>query len=341
MENVVSGTVQSLLPDGTETTFPEIEATMARLAGGGASSGSLRRSVTTAATATVVIVGPKARLIDVATSLKSGGLLSGARSIFIASGTLCTPGVRVTATEIALDGLRGEFIDNAVGALRLPSLPTVLWWRGGDPERLQALAKLVDRVVLDAEDPAPLWSRIDALIAEGPVGDLRWTALTRWRVLMAHFFDMPAIQSAAGRFTRMRIAGRDRHSARLFAAWLVTSLKLQNVRPEIVDDSRDSIGLVTLSNDAEEIALRRLEGSACVEGRARVNGREASRLSSMGDQNMLALMAEELRVRTHDPAFEAAVRGAMRLRPEGGAGGKRGEAEPPSEERAGVEPREQ
>ena len=128
----MSVAAHSLLPDGIETTFPEIEATMARLASGGASAGSLRRSVTTAATATVVIIGPKPRLLDVAESLKSGGPLNGVRSIFIASGTLCTPGVRVTASEIALDGLRDEFVDNAVGALRLPSLPTVLWWRGGE-----------------------------------------------------------------------------------------------------------------------------------------------------------------------------------------------------------------
>ena len=336
----MSVTAHSLLPDGIETTFPEIETTMARLASGGASVGS-RRSVTTAATATVVIIGPKPRLLDVAESLKSGGALNGVRSIFIASGALCTPGVRVTASEIALDGLRDEFVDNAVGALRLPSLPTVLWWRGGDPERVQALAKLVDRVVLDDEDPEPLWARIDALIAEGPVGDLRWTALTRWRVLMAHFFEMPAIQAAAARFSRLEIAGSDRHSARLLGAWLMTSLKLQSLGFKIVDDSRNAIVRLALVNEAEEITLKRLDGSSCVEGRARVNGREASRVASIGDQNLLTLMAEELRVRTHDPAFDAAVRSATRLGPERGAGGQRGAAEPPSEERAGVGPREQ
>jgi hypothetical protein len=306
MENIVSPGA-TLLPDGVETTFPQIETTMSRIAAGGTRD-SMRTPGTVATTATVVVVGPKPRLIEVAESIRSGALMTGVRSIFIASGSLCTPAVRVTASEIALDGLRTVFIDNAVAALRLPSLPTVLWWRGGDFESLQMLAGLVDRVVLDVEDPEPLWAQIDALIAEGPVGDLRWTTLTRWRVLMAHFFDMPAVQSAAARFSRIRIDARDRESARLYGAWLMTSLKLNNPRLDVRDDDRYTIGRVTLGNDAEEISLQRLDGSTCVEGRARVDGREASRVSSIGDQNPATLMAEELRVRTHDAAFEAAVR---------------------------------
>ena len=178
--------VRSLLPEGVETTFAEIEKTMARVGTGG-------RSVAAARTATVVIVGPKARLIEVAESLESGGSVTGIRSIFIASGTLCTPSVRA-ASAIALDGLRGEFIDNAVAALEAAEPPYGALVAREKRERLRSLAKLVDRVVLDVEDPQPLWTQIDALAAEGPVGDLRWTALTRWRVLMAHFFEMPEVQ---------------------------------------------------------------------------------------------------------------------------------------------------
>jgi hypothetical protein len=307
----VSVAAGTLLPHGTETTFPEIESTMSRIAAG--ADGPARRPIAAATIATVVIVGPKTQLIDVAESLESGGPMSGVRFIFVASGSLCTPAVRVTASEIALDGLRGEFVDNAVAALRLPSLPTVLWWRGGEFDRLLALAKLVDRVVLDVRDPEPLWARIDALVAEAAVGDLRWTALTRWRILMAHFFDMPEVQSAAGRFSQLQIAGGDRPSARLFGAWLVTSLKLPAVRVAIDSQEGPALARVALRNDAEEITLRRLDGSACVEGRARVNGHEASRVASIGEQSLLALLAEELRVRAHDPAFEASVRAARTI----------------------------
>lgn len=298
--------VDSLLPEGVDTEFPEIETTMVRMATGG-------RSGTAARIATVVILGAKPRLIEVAESLKSGAQMSGIRSILITSGSRCTPAVRVTASEIALEGLNPDFVDNAVAALRLPSLPTVLWWRGGDPERLPPLAKLVDRVVLDVEDPQPLWTQIDALASEGPVGDLRWTALTRWRVLMAQFFDMPAIQAAAGRFTRLQIAAHDRSSARLFGAWLMTSLKLANLRLDIVDHPRNAIDRITLGNDAEEISLRRLEGTSCVEGTAHVDGRAASRVASIGNQDPLHLMVEELRVRAHDLPFEAAVRAARNI----------------------------
>ena len=48
--------------------------------------------------------------------------------------------------------------------------------------------------------------------------------------------------------------------------------------------------------------------STCVEGSARLNDREASRIASLGEQNLAALIGEELRVRSHDAAFEKAVR---------------------------------
>src|SRR5688500_20160150 len=176
-----------LLPDGVETPFAEIESTMARLASGGRTRPGAR-SLAATATATVVAVGPGARLIEAAAALKGHAQTGGIRAILIACGDRSAPGVRVTSSEIALDGLRDEFIDNAVAALRLPSLPALLWWRGGDPTEIRRLAPLADRLVLDAEDPEPLWRDLETLGAETPLSDLRWAALTRWRALMAHFF---------------------------------------------------------------------------------------------------------------------------------------------------------
>lgn len=299
----------TLLPDGVETSFAEIEATMARVASGERTP-MAARSLATAATATVVAVGPPSRLVDAAAALKLHAEMGAIRAILVASGERSTPAVRVTASEIALEGLRAEFIDNAIAALRLPSLPALLWWRGGAPSEIRRLVPLADRVVLDAEDPAPLWRDLDVLGAETPLSDLRWAALTRWRALMAHFFDMPGVPAAAARFSRLEVCGSDAASARLFAGWLVSSLKLERARVRIDECEGAPIQSVALGNDREELSLRRLPDSPCVEGHARLEGREARRIATLGNERLSALIADELRVRARDRAFEAAVRAA-------------------------------
>jgi len=284
-----------------------------RIAAGRHPAVAAARSLAASATATVVAVGPRERLVEAAGALKAHANAGGIRAIFIAAGDRSTPGVRVTSCEIALEGLRTDFINNAVGALRLPSLPTLLWWRGGEPAQTEDLAPLADRLVLDAEDPLPTWSRVDAIARETPVSDLRWTGLTRWRAFMAHFFDMPGVPAAAQRFTRLVVAGSDAPSARLFAGWVGASLKWRGVQVVIEQRPGAAIEAVTFGNDREELSLRRLPGSTCVEARARLEQREASRTASLGEQSLTDLMAEELRVRPRDAAFEAAVRFARTI----------------------------
>jgi glucose-6-phosphate dehydrogenase assembly protein OpcA len=216
--------------------------------------------------------------------------------------------VRVTASEIALEGLRDAFINNAIAALRLPSLPALVWWRGGSLDQPEDLAELADRLVLDTENPDPVWRRVDAMVEKAAVTDLRWTALTRWRALMAHFFDMPDVAAAAAKFTTLRIEGSDPFSARLFAAWLGASLKWHNVTVRYEQHDGVAMKAVTFGNGNEELMLRRVAGSTCVEGVVRLHGREASRIASLGEHSLAALIAEELRVRSHDTAFERAVR---------------------------------
>ena len=302
----MSTTSEMLLPDGVETSFSQIEATMARLAAGERTRVAAR-SLASAATATVVAVAPGDRLIEAAEALKPHAQTGAVRVILIASGDRPAPTVRVTSSEIALDGLRPIFMNNAIAALRLPSLPAVLWWRGGDPSKAEGAARLADRLVLDAEDPSPLWQRIATLMEVTAVSDLRWTRLTRWRAVMAHFFDTPGVHDAVERFTRLHITGADAHTARLFAGWLATSLKRQPSAIEFEYRRGPAIQSVTFGSEREQLSLRRLPGSQCVEGRARFEGREVSRISGLGDQSLAALVTDELRVRSRDAAFEAAV----------------------------------
>src|SRR6188508_1574666 len=147
---------ESLLPSGVEVRFADIESALA------GSSDDTRRAGGTALTATVVVAGPRHRLVEAAqaiAALKDVGV----RAVLISYGDNPAPGVRVAGHTVALEGLRPDYLNNAVAALRLSSLPTLVWWRGGNFPNLTGLAQLVDRLVLDAEDPGDVWARVEEL----------------------------------------------------------------------------------------------------------------------------------------------------------------------------------
>ena len=129
---------------------------MTRLAAGDRPPMAAARALTTTATATVVAVGPCARLLEAADALRPHARAGAIRAILVASGDQATPSVRVTSSEIALEGLQPAFVNNAVAALRLPSLPALVWWRGGEPGQPEDLAELADRLVIDVENPSRL-----------------------------------------------------------------------------------------------------------------------------------------------------------------------------------------
>jgi glucose-6-phosphate dehydrogenase assembly protein OpcA len=295
------------LPSGEDVKFSEIETGLAR------QWFDEGRCAPLALTATIVVVGPLNRLTEAAEALE--GLTDiGVRAILISYGENPAPPVRVTRHAVALEGLRHQYLNNAVGALRLSSLPTLVWWRGGAAaESLDGLADLADRLVLDAEDPREVWRRVGALAERIAVSDLRWTRLTRWRALMAHFFDIPEVRAAAPGFHRLQVEGSDVHCARLFAGWLASSLKWN--RPLDIDvrakSGAPAIERVELGGDDEALTLRVASSRTCVEAAAKVQGHGgASRIVSLGEQGLAALVGEELRIRSRDLAFERAVAAA-------------------------------
>ena len=219
------------------------------------------------------------------------------------------PRAWVSGSVVALQGLRPSFVDNAVAALRLSSLPTLVWWRGGAEETLDGIAALADRVVLDAG--TDVWPHAAALVEKTAVGDLRWTRLTRWRALMSHFFDMPGVAQSPDRFTSLRIVAGDRDAAALFAAWIGNALGLDGrLRVEVRDSGGEAaLEEVRLGDGAEELVLRLAKSRRCVESAARLPHRSAtSRIVSLGNQSLESLLLEELRIRARDAAFERALR---------------------------------
>jgi glucose-6-phosphate dehydrogenase assembly protein OpcA len=155
-----------------------------------------------------------------------------------------------------------------------------------------------------------VWAQVPALAEKTAVSDLRWARLTRWRALMAHFFDLPDVLAAAARLRTLRVEGSDPHAARLFAGWIASSLRWPPGQSyEFRERAGDvPIASVALGDGSQELSLRLASTGTCVETGARVSGVDAaSRIVSLGDQGLPALIGEELRIRARDLAFERAI----------------------------------
>ena len=299
--------MSELLPTGADVAFTEIEGTLLRGA-------DARQSAGRALTGTVVAAGPAERLAEAAEAIEElKGV--GVRAVLISQGDNPAPVPRVSNHVVALNGLRLEYLNNAVAALRLSSLPTLVWWRGNNIPNLPGLAQLVDRLVLDSEDPRDVWARVEELAQYTSVTDLRWTRLTRWRALMAHFFDIPEIRAALPDFRTLRIEGSDVHTLRLFAGWILSIVSSPDrVKFELIETQGTAPIERVLLGGAQELEIRLAPSRSCVVTSAQIrNLSAASRTVSLGAQDLCALLGEELRIRARDLAFERAVAASRTL----------------------------
>lgn len=266
-----------------------------------------------AESSTLVAVASSAALEDVHTAVETLVRTSGVRPIIVTLGANPEPVLVHRDRTAVLEGLLPRYLNNAVASLRLSSLPAVAWWREPSTQGLAELGELVDRVVLDVEDPSAVWGMVPQLAARTAVSDLRWARLTRWRDLFAQFFDLPEVRDRAGAFSRLTITARDRAGARLFAGWIVSRLpggeRLEvSIAPEA---SAVPIRSLQLTADGMTLSLRLLSSDVCIETVVVLPGAApASRVVAMGDQGLAALMGQELRVRSRDKAFEDAIAAA-------------------------------
>ena len=268
--------------------------------------------VTTASaqTATIVAVCTAQRLAETAAALTWLRDHSSVRTILISLGDDPQPQVESQDDAVTIQQIVPRYLNNAVASLRLSSLPSIAWWRGGEVTLLPDLAHLVDRLVLDPPDPTDAWNLVPQLAPITPIGDLRWTALTRWRNLMAQFFDVPEVRDSVGSFSRLEITARDVYAARLFAGWITARLpEGGTLATHIASAPRGAtMQTVTLSGPTHRLSLA-VAGSACIETTIDASGRSVlSRMVPLGVQEPQALMADELRVRSRDVPFEEALR---------------------------------
>jgi glucose-6-phosphate dehydrogenase assembly protein OpcA len=303
--------IDGLLPSGRDVPFAEIEATLVQNVRDGRRR---NRPPARALLATVIVVGPQQRLVAAAEALDQFSEMGGVRSILISEGEQTHPSARVTDTAVAVSGLAPRYLNNAVAALRLSSLPAAVWWRGGSVEGLVDLADLADRLILDTEEPDTVWREAGSLFERTALTDLRWTALTRWRSALAHLFDLPQVRRGAAALKTVRIEGRDLPSARLYAGWLKSSLPWPSgATLEIHPSSETGPPLTCVSLDCGGVAvtLKMREGRPCLEATA--GAQESGRIVPTGDASLAALIGEELGVRTRDLAFERALVAAQQI----------------------------
>ena len=266
-----------------------------------------------AETSTLVAIASGAALNEVHGALDTLVLTSGVRPIVVTFGAHTEP-IRTMRNRTAVfEGLVPRYLNNAVASLRLSSLPAVAWWREPSTEGLLELGDLVDRLVLDVQDPLPVWPLVPQLATRTAVSDLRWARLTRWRDLFAQFFDLSEVRNNAESFSQLTITASDRHAARLLAGWIVSRLPGgERLRVSVqADTGIPVIRSLELTGDEITLSLRLLQNDVCIETSVTARGTApTSRVVAAGEGGLAELMGEELRVRSRDIAFEDAIAAA-------------------------------
>jgi glucose-6-phosphate dehydrogenase assembly protein OpcA len=299
---------ETWLESGTTVAFAEVEGALARGRSGG-TDGSPPRALT----ATMVAVGPQERLTEVVKPLQDLGKSGAIRGILIPQGS-DSQRAQIASNVVVLPGLDDNFIDNAVASLRLSSLPTVIWWRGGPPSVLHNLIKLADRVVLDADPPEEAWRCAAERFDRAAFSDVRWTRLTRWRAMMAQFFDLPEVREGSEPFNRLHIEAADRPSALLFAAWMRTALQWGDHVEIDIEECRgpSPINCIALTGGTRDLHLRLAKSRTCVESVFQSGTEQSiSGVVALGDVSLTAILSDELRIRSRDHAFERAVQSVV------------------------------
>ena len=260
-------------------------------------------------TGTLVAICAAAQLEETHAALRALHARASVRPILVTFGDIAQPPIREVDAAIIIEGLLPRYLDNVVAARRVSSLPAMAWWRGGDPGVLSTLAPLVDRLVMDSRDPEIDWRAAARLVEVTSLGDLRWTRLSRWRNLMAQFFDLPAVRAAAQDFSRLEIAAADEPGARLLGAWLSKRLPTTQPLDVRISPGEQFLTHVALIGQDHRLELRLTSAATCVRTSVQTGNQVvAERTVSLGNQALTALLGEEMRIRARDLAFEDAVR---------------------------------
>jgi glucose-6-phosphate dehydrogenase assembly protein OpcA len=262
-------------------------------------------------TATIVAVGPPDRTREARDVLQALAARTAVRNILITLGDNPEPEIRTDGDVVTIEGLVPRYLNNAVARLRVSSMPSLAWWRGGQREELESLADLVDRVVFDSVDPTGDWAVAETIARATTISDIRWTRLTRWRSLVAQFFDITDARTDGTVFSVLEVRAGDTWSGRLLGGWMASRLPNgQALQVSVIDVPGGApIEALSLAGNDIRLSLRLLEHTECIESSVERSGQVlASRIGHAGSGSLDVLLGEELRIRSRDVAFEDALR---------------------------------
>lgn len=149
----------------------------------------------------------------------------------VADGDVAPGAPRVLRESVVLDigpeHLRG--LRTIVDPILVDELPTVVWSPHGHDEAVDALAAVMDVVLVDSDDhdePVQAFTRARALARHAYVVDLAWLRTTPWRERIAAGFDLPDRRAELPRIARLEIRHREHSvaSALLLTGWLASRL---------------------------------------------------------------------------------------------------------------------
>lgn len=271
--------------------------------------------------------------------------------------SLPVPGGKQVCCEeinLAVNGTDANKIPSIVTSLLVPDIPIVLIWKARLDSKdsvLQLLSQLADRVLIDSSEvlhPAESLIGWNGFIEEHKgqtaFGDLAWTHLMQWRILLARAFQPEEARVHLTTLDAVTIEYSSTHvpmhsglsQSFLATAWLAHALRWVLVRP--FNKEEDGIPVAMFSNDeqsvtvclkqvssrdarpggvesitlhtarGEEISWRSMEREDCVCLRSSLSGTDSGdTVVSIRYQTEAELVSRELEVLYNDPLFESSM----------------------------------
>jgi glucose-6-phosphate dehydrogenase assembly protein OpcA len=181
-------------------------------------------------------------------------------------------GKQVCCEQINLIALgpEAEKIPSIVTSLLVSDVPSVLLWKAAINDHdtmLQALANVVDRIVIDSsEEQRPeegllVWREfIGRRGTHGTFSDLAWTHLTAWRSIVANAFNPPEMRPQLSSIDELAVeyssTVQPRHSG-LSQAFLLVSWCAQKLNWSVVEPlQRNASGEYAATLRREKAAIR-------------------------------------------------------------------------------------
>jgi glucose-6-phosphate dehydrogenase assembly protein OpcA len=223
---------------------------------------------------------------------------------------VCCEQIEIDISEASLPGLAPILL-----AIAAPDLPLVVWCRSARLFGLGALDTLFARAGKFMVDSCPLVGLASRFGDGLHIADLEWTAVTRWREVVAQVFEDPTLRDLASRIQRVRLlyaAAAPPAAAYYVAAWIMvcSDCRELDVRFEEAPaiDGITGIEGVVLEGESHTMSIRRAQGDAVL---IEVDSLRSCTVIPVWSE--AELLGKELGIFEHDAMFARVLPVAARL----------------------------